>query len=109
LALAREFLRERLEQNQSVIYLALDPEGSAFGVTQLYPSFSSASAKRIFILNDLFVDPAARRSIPQLPLGALAISSAQGTQKGDRRHFRPTSPCCQHQIENVVSPLFMAG
>jgi ribosomal protein S18 acetylase RimI-like enzyme len=62
LALARKFLRERLEQDQSVIFLALDGDGSAVGFTQLYPSFSSASAKRIYILNDLFVDPAARRS-----------------------------------------------
>jgi ribosomal protein S18 acetylase RimI-like enzyme len=61
LILAREFLRERLEQDQSVIFLALGRVGSAVGFTQLYPSFSSASAKRIFILNDLFVDPAARR------------------------------------------------
>ncbi len=62
LTLAREFLRERLEREQSVIFLALRSDGSAAGFTQLYPSFSSASAKRIFILNDLFVDPAARRS-----------------------------------------------
>jgi ribosomal protein S18 acetylase RimI-like enzyme len=62
LAVAREFLRERLEQDQSVIFLALRPDGSAAGFTQLYPSFSSASAKRIFILNDLFVDPITRRS-----------------------------------------------
>ena len=62
LALAREFLRERLEQDQSAIFLALGPDGAAVGFTQLYPSFSSASAKRIFILNDLFVDPGARRS-----------------------------------------------
>ena len=61
LNLAREFIRERLEQNQSVIFLALGQDGSAAGFTQLYPSFSSASAKRIFILNDLFVAPAARR------------------------------------------------
>lgn len=62
LILAREFLRERLELDQPVILLALDPDGSAVGFTQLYPSLSSASAKRIFILNELFVDPAARRS-----------------------------------------------
>ena len=61
LALAREFLRERLERDQSVIFLALRSAGSAVGFTQLYPSYSSASARRIFILNDLFVDPAARR------------------------------------------------
>jgi len=62
LALAREFLRERIEQNQSVIFVAVDSDGSALGFTQLYPSFSSASAKRTFILNDLFVDPAGRRN-----------------------------------------------
>ena len=62
LALAFEFLRERLQQNQSVIFLALSADGLAIGFTQLYPSFSSASAQRIFILNDLFVAPAARRS-----------------------------------------------
>ncbi len=61
LALAREFLRERLQGEQSVIFLALRSDGSAAGFTQLYPSFSSASAQRIFILNDLFVDPSARR------------------------------------------------
>jgi GNAT superfamily N-acetyltransferase len=35
---------------------------SALGFTQLYPSFSSGLAKRIFILKDLFAVPAARRS-----------------------------------------------
>jgi len=62
LALAREFLRERLERDQSVIFVALHSDGAAVGFTQLFPSFSSASAQRIFILNDLFVDPAARRN-----------------------------------------------
>jgi GNAT superfamily N-acetyltransferase len=57
---ARRFLRERLEENQSVIFLALDGK-EAVGFTQLYPSFSSASIASIFILNDLFVAPGARR------------------------------------------------
>ena len=56
---ARRFLLERFEHNQSVIFLARD-EGDAIGFTQLYPSFSSASIARIFILNDLFVAPDAR-------------------------------------------------
>ncbi len=60
-ALARAFLRERLERDQSVILLALRSDETAVGFTQLYPSFSSASARPIYILNDLFVDPAARR------------------------------------------------
>ena len=61
LVLAREFLRQRLQREQSVIFLALRSDGAAAGFTQLYPSFSSASAQRIFILNDLFIDPSARR------------------------------------------------
>jgi GNAT superfamily N-acetyltransferase len=59
--LARQFLLERFQHNQSIIFLAFDDGGSAIGFTQLFPSFSSASAARILILNDLFVEPTARR------------------------------------------------
>jgi GNAT superfamily N-acetyltransferase len=59
--LARAFLLERFQLSQSVIFLAVDRNGSTLGFTQLYPSFSSALAKRIFILNDLFVLTEARR------------------------------------------------
>ncbi|HZS56571.1 MAG TPA: GNAT family N-acetyltransferase [Bryobacteraceae bacterium] len=51
---------ERFEHNQSVLFLAFH-NGHAAGVMQLYPSFSSASLARIFVLNDLFVNPDARR------------------------------------------------
>jgi ribosomal protein S18 acetylase RimI-like enzyme len=57
---AREFLRARIQQNQSVIFLALDGD-SAVGFTQLYPSFSSGAMAPVFVLNDLFVSPEARR------------------------------------------------
>ena len=56
---ARRFLLDRFSHNQSVIFLAF--EGDApIGFTQLYPSFSSVSMARIFILNDLFVSSEAR-------------------------------------------------
>ncbi len=61
LELAWAFLLERFQHNESVIFLALDLNGDALGFTQLYPSFSSGLAKRILILNDLFVVPEARR------------------------------------------------
>lgn len=61
-ALARAFLAERLKNRQSIVFIAVAPTGEAVGFTQLYPSFSSVSAARIFVLNDLFVIPAARRS-----------------------------------------------
>ena len=61
---SEQFIRERLEQGDSVILLATDgvsQESSPFGFTQLYPSFSSIAMKRIWILNDLFIAPAYRR------------------------------------------------
>jgi putative acetyltransferase len=56
---ARRFLAERLDRDESVI-LAVVEDGRAVGFTQLYPSFSSVSMKPIWVLNDLFVDEAAR-------------------------------------------------
>ena len=61
LDLARRFLHDRFQHNQSIIFIALQQNGTAIGFTQLFPSFSSASAGRIFILNDLFAAPEARR------------------------------------------------
>lgn len=61
-ALAQAFLSQRLTQQQSTVFLAQDgSDGQALGFAQLYPSFSSVSAAHIFILNDLFVVPTARR------------------------------------------------
>ncbi len=57
----RAFLKERLAQGDSVLLIA-EADGQALGFTQLYPSFSSVSMAPIFILNDLFVRPEARRS-----------------------------------------------
>lgn len=61
---ARSFLRQRLEHDQSVIFLALVERGgsaTAAGFTQLYPVFSSISMTPAWILNDLYVDPDHRR------------------------------------------------
>nr|HRG75230.1 GNAT family N-acetyltransferase [Leptospiraceae bacterium] len=52
---AKAFIQERIEKNQSKIFLAIQEE-KAIGFTQLYPSFSSLSLKSVWILNDLFVD-----------------------------------------------------
>lgn len=57
---AREWLRERLQRDESVILLA-ERDGMAVGFTQLYPIFSSVRTARIWLLNDLYVDAASRR------------------------------------------------
>jgi GNAT superfamily N-acetyltransferase len=51
------FLKDRINNGESTAFLAADVNGHAMGFTQLYPSFSSVSVGRIFILNDLFVRP----------------------------------------------------
>lgn len=60
LAAARRFLLDRFESLQSVIFIAFVGE-RALGFTQLYPSFSSVSMQRLYILNDLFVHSDGRR------------------------------------------------
>ncbi len=61
LSAARAFLLDRFTHSQSVIFLARTTTRDAIGFTQLFPSFSSVSMARVFILNDLFVVPTARR------------------------------------------------
>lgn len=61
LELAKEFLSSRIKNSESVIYCAFDEESKAVAFMQLYPSFSSVSAKKSWILNDLYVDEKHRR------------------------------------------------
>lgn len=61
-AAARAFVEERLRRDESTVFIARDADtGTALGFTQLYPAFSSVAARRIWILNDLFVVPEARQ------------------------------------------------
>jgi GNAT superfamily N-acetyltransferase len=60
LAGARAYLEERMRNAEAVIFVAYDGDAAA-GFTLLYPSFSSVSMKRLWILNDLFVSQDARR------------------------------------------------
>jgi len=58
---AESFLRERFDHGESIVFLA-SVASLPVGFTQLYPSFSSVSLARTFILNDLFVVPTHRRT-----------------------------------------------
>jgi len=57
---ARRFLQARFADADSVVFIAREGD-AATGFAQLYPSYSSVSLARIFILNDLFVHASARR------------------------------------------------
>lgn len=61
LSVAHAFLRSRFDHGDSVVFLAWHGR-DAVGFAHVYAIYSSITLKRAFILNDLFVLPAARRS-----------------------------------------------
>ena len=73
---ARAFLVARFAHGESVLLLAF--QGSRpVGFTQLYPSFSSVSLARIFVLNDLFVESSARKQGVAGKLLSAAVAFAE--------------------------------
>jgi len=52
---AEKFLKERIEKQDSEIYMA-ETDGILVGFVQLYPLFSSTRMKKYWLLNDLFVN-----------------------------------------------------
>jgi GNAT superfamily N-acetyltransferase len=77
MALARQFLTERLSRHESKILLAKSGEALTIGFVQLFPTFSSVRAARVYILNDLFVVPEARGA----GVGRLLLEAAVRTAK----------------------------
>lgn len=79
---SRAFLEKRLRREESVIYLALpdDDDNKLLGFCQLYPSYSSLSLKRVWILNDIYVAEDARRQLVGDHLIKQAKKMARETQ-----------------------------
>ena len=79
-ALARTFLAERLARAESVVFLA-ERGGRAVGFVQLYPLFSSTTARprRLWLLNDLFVAPEARG----LKIGGLLLEALEAAAQSE--------------------------
>lgn len=57
---AEAFVSERLKKQESVIFV-IESNEKLLGFTQLFPSFSSVSMQRLWVLNDLFVASHARK------------------------------------------------
>lgn len=57
---AKKFLLARIQNKESVIYIAY-MDDNPVGFVHLYPFFSSVGMQRAYIINDLFVDPACRK------------------------------------------------
>jgi len=79
LPLARQFLAERISCGESVVLIAEGPDGAAIGFAQLFPSFCSVRAAPIYILNDLFVAPEARRR----GVGTVLLKAAAETGRAE--------------------------
>ncbi len=73
LSAAQAFLEERFAQADSAIFLGGPAEGEAIAFAQLFPSFSSVAMRKIFVLNDLYVAEAGRRS----GIGKALLSAAR--------------------------------
>lgn len=86
---ARAFIEARLDQRDAVILLA-ETEAGAVGFTQLFPSFSSVATGRIWILNDLYVAPQARRG--GVAAALLEAARAHALETGAVRLVLETSP-----------------
>ncbi|BCL92276.1 GNAT family N-acetyltransferase [Ralstonia pseudosolanacearum] len=59
--LAERFIRERIESDESLIFVADAGNNALVGFCQLYPTFCSVAAAPIYVLYDLFVSPTVRR------------------------------------------------
>lgn len=59
---AKNFIQERLNNNESVIFVALSGNETPIGFTQLYPKYSSMRVSKNWVLNDLYVEKAFRKS-----------------------------------------------
>ena len=73
---AKVFIKERLNSKDSFLLIAydiIDGETVPAGFVQILPSFSSISMKKIFILNDLYVNPDLRKR----GIAKLLINSAK--------------------------------
>ncbi len=81
-ALARTYLEKRLGAGEYVGFLARDAAGKALGFAMVSQTFSSVALKRIWLLNDIFVDPAARRSGAGAALMAAVEAFARETGAG---------------------------
>ena len=91
---AKEFLKEPFNNKESVVFAAND-NGELVGFTQLYPSFSSVSMKRVWILNDLYVEEShRRRGIAKL---LISVAEEYAKQSGAIRVILST------QISNITA------
>lgn len=100
---AHQFLEERVQNDQSIIFMATQ-EGEPAGFVQLYPTFSSISLKRAYILNDLFVHEAFRKH----GVGRALIEEAYAfSVSQDAAHIRLQTAQDNHNAQRLYKEMGM--
>jgi len=103
--LAEKFIQSRLENNESVIFVAIikDENGlTPIGFTQLYPKYSSVRAIKNWLLNDLYVEQNYRKQ----GIGEKLINTALKFAKEDQATFMELSTAVDnHTAQSLYESL----
>ncbi len=85
ISLSEYFIKSRLIEKNSMIFVAKDMSNTICGFCQAFPSFSSILAKRTLILNDLFVSRKHRRKgvASALVTKIISVAVIEGVDKID--------------------------
>lgn len=98
---AKQFLTERFQNKDSIIFMAVSEENKAIGFTQLYPSFSSVSTQRTYILNDLYVAETHRnKGVGEALMNRAKKFAIENGSKGLTLETEVTNPA-QHLYERL--------
>ncbi|HXY12290.1 MAG TPA: GNAT family N-acetyltransferase [Thermoplasmata archaeon] len=95
-AASDRFLRERFTRRESVVLVA-ERKGFLVGFAQLYPLFSSISLGRVYLLNDLFVDPEHRRR----GVGGLLLDAAREFGRSEGAHYLELSTAVDNPAQRL--------
>lgn len=103
---ATSFIQQRLLNEDSVIFVVEKDDPllgkQLLGFTQLYPSFSSVSMQRLWVLNDLFVRVDARQTgVAQ----ALMDEANQWAQKTDSKGLILETECDNVRAQKLYDKL----
>lgn len=97
---AKAFIKERIEKQESIIYIAY-LDNVAVGFTQLYPLFSSVSMERMELLNDLYIHPDYRnRGIGEALINKAKLFCKNNNSKGLAIQTEATNKA-QHLYERL--------
>jgi len=105
ITLAQNFIRDRLENNESIIFVAVVRNGdneTPVGFTQLYPDYSSVRAIKNWILNDLYVDTGFRKQ----GIGETLIKSAmEFAKKGGAKYIELSTAIDNYTAQSLYTAI----